>query len=326
MKKIIGLGLAFVSALLILFVLGFFLLPLTETVDAAPVRGSADWMSRLPDELLLSEIILPGTHDSATKYVQLAWFSKCQALSIAEQLNAGCRYLDIRLGDAEKGSNFPRLTHGFTNCKNSFPGGTLTLDTVLDDCYAFLKKHPTETVLFAVKHEHGDASIKAVQRELRELISKREWSWLMTDTIPTLGEARGKLVLLRRWEDEAGLGKAAGIPFNWADQDSRDDTGLAAAREPQGSFTLWVQDRFKYDTDEKWAAFTEGLQTERGEGDVLLSFLSTNGSAAYGHPWKYARALNEKLEAMRPSGINGWVILDFASPKLAAKIFEANFQ
>ena len=325
MKKIIGHVLAFALALLILFALGFFLLPLAETVNKTPVPGSADWMKRLPDDFLLSDILIPGTHDSATQYVQLAWFSKCQDLSISEQLNAGCRYLDIRLGDAEKGSPYPRLTHGFTNCKSSLPGGALTLDTVLDDCYAFLKQHPAETVLFAVKHEHGDSSVAAIQRVMQDLISKQEQSWLLTDTIPTLGEARGKLVLLRRWEDEAGLGKAAGIPFRWADQKDREDTSLAAAREPQGGYTLWVQDRFQYDTDEKWAAFTEGLKTEREAGDVLLSFLSTNGSGAYGHPWKYAKALNEKLEALRRSDLNGWIIVDFATPKLAQKIYEANF-
>ena len=149
--------------------------------------------------------------------------------------------------------------------------------------------------------------------------------WLLTDSLPALGEARGRLVLLRRWEDEAGLGKAAGIPFRWPDQKDREDTSLAAAREPQGGYTLWVQDRFQYDTDEKWAAFTEGLKTEREAGDVLLSFLSTNGSGAYGHPWKYARALNEKLEALRRSDLNGWIVVDFATPQLAQKIYEANF-
>ena len=72
-----------------------YLIPAFETVDKTPVEGSADWMSRLSDEKLISEVVLPGTHDSATQYVQLAFFSKCQALSIKEQLEAGFRYLDV---------------------------------------------------------------------------------------------------------------------------------------------------------------------------------------------------------------------------------------
>lgn len=325
MKKTVGRVIAALLAVVLLFALGFFLLPLTETVRRIPVKGSADWMKKLPDDLLLSDILIPGTHDSATRYVQLPWFSKCQDLSISEQLEAGYRYLDIRLGDVKKGADYPPLMHGFTKCKTGPLGAALTLDQVLADCYAFLHQHPTETVLFAVKHEHGDAPVEKVQGQLLSFAAAREGSWLLTDTIPTLGEARGRLVLLRRWEDEAGLGPDAGIPLLWADQRSREDTGLAAAKEPQGSYTLWVQDRFKYDTDEKWAAFTKGLQTERSEGDVLLSFLSTNGSAVYGHPWKYAGALNEKLEALRRSDLNGWIVVDFATPQLAQKIYEANY-
>ena len=150
--------LAGVLALLLIAALCFFVIPLTENARNTPVPGSADWMAALPDETPLCDIILPGTHDSATQYVQLAFFSKCQSLSIAQQLEAGFRYLDIRLGDVKKGADYPPLMHGFTNCKTGPLGGTLTLDQVLADCYAFLAQHPTETVIFTVKHEHGDST------------------------------------------------------------------------------------------------------------------------------------------------------------------------
>ena len=88
----------FLLAVVLVIAAAFFFLPQTETVDTTPVEGSADWMKELDGELPLNQIVLPGSHDSATQYVQLAFFSKCQALSIAEQLEAGCRYLDIRLG------------------------------------------------------------------------------------------------------------------------------------------------------------------------------------------------------------------------------------
>ena len=318
--------LAGVLVLLLIAALCFFVIPLTENARNTPVPGSADWMAALPDETPLCDIILPGTHDSATQYVQLAFFSKCQSLSIAQQLEAGFRYLDIRLGDAEKGGDYPRLMHGFTNCKTGIFGGTLTLDAVLADCYAFLAQHPTETVLFAVKHEHGDTATADFQRTLQGFTAAREANWLLTDTLPTLGEARGKLVLLRRWEDEAGLGGESGVPFLWKDQREREDTSLAAAEEPQGAFTLFVQDRFKYDADEKWNAFLTGMEAEPADGDVLLSFLSTNGSSAYGHPWKYAKALNPRLMALNDEMLKGWVIVDFATAQLAEKIYSTNFE
>ena len=318
--------LAGVLALLLIAALCFFVIPLTENARNTPVPGSADWMAALPDETPLCDIVLPGTHDSATQYVQLAFFSKCQSLSIAQQLEAGFRYLDIRLGDTEKGGDYPRLMHGFTNCKTGIFGGTLTLDAVLADCYAFLAQHPTETVIFAVKHEHGDTATADFQRTLQGFTAAREANWLLTDTLPTLGEARGKLVLLRRWEDEAGLGGESGVPFLWKDQREREDTSLAAAEEPQGAFTLFVQDRFKYDADEKWNAFLTGMEAEPTDGDVLLSFLSTNGSSAYGHPWKYAKALNPRLMALNDEMLKGWVIVDFATAQLAEKIYSTNFE
>ena len=113
--KILGRILAAILALIVCTLLLMLVLPLTETGDRTPVPGSADWMAELPDDRLLSEIHIPGTHDSGTQYVQLAFFSKCQALSIREQLEAGFRYLDIRLGVDEKDGVF-QLMHGFTKC------------------------------------------------------------------------------------------------------------------------------------------------------------------------------------------------------------------
>ena len=69
-------------ALLLIAVAVFLIIPLTERVDKTPVAGSADWMAELEDERPLSELVIPGTHDSATQYVDLAFFSKCQALSV----------------------------------------------------------------------------------------------------------------------------------------------------------------------------------------------------------------------------------------------------
>ena len=317
--------LAGLLALLLLAALTLTILPLTETVEKTALPGAGDWMASLSDERVLNEIAVPGTHDSATRYVQLAWFSKCQALGIREQLEAGFRYLDIRLGLAE-GEGL-QLMHGFTRCKTGpMPwSGTLMLDAVLDDCCAFLQAHPGETVLFAAKYEHGDAPTAELQRRLQAYIERDPDRWLLTDTIPTLGQARGKLVLLRRWEDEAGLGSESGIPFLWEDQKGAYDAALNAASEPQGSYRLWVQDRFEYEAEEKWAAFTAGLAPEGAEAqDVRLSFLSTKGSAAYGHPWKYAGALNPRLGTLAPDALRGWVVLDFGTALLASQVYGAN--
>ena len=312
-------------AALLLFLLVMFLIPLTETGDRTKVEGSADWMARLEDPTPLDAITIPGTHDSATRYVQLGYFSKCQAMSIGEQLEAGYRYLDIRLavdGDGMK------LMHGFTNCRTSpfNPVDKLYLDDLLDDCYAFLKKHPTETVVFAVKQEHGKDSVAVFESMLNSYIREDADMWLLTDSIPTLDEARGKLVLMRRYEDEGGLEARSGIPLIWADQKGAKDTRPNVVAEKNDFYTLYVQDRFEYDTEAKWEAFTKGMamaEKRAKDGDVILSFLSTKGSLTYGHPRQFANVLNPRLAEL--DSLSGWVVVDFLSPKLAETIYSHNF-
>ena len=317
--RLAGRVLALVLAALLLAALVMFVVPLTEGADKTPVPGSADWMAALPDDTPLSALVLPGTHDSATQYVQLAFFSKCQALSIGEQLDAGFRYLDIRLGDAADDGP-PLLMHGFTKCKVSVFGSALTLDDVLADCCGFLAKHPTETVLFVVKHEHGEKPDAAMAGALENAAAMRPESWLVTDSMPTLGEARGKLVLLRRWEGGDGL------PFLWEDQRGAADVSQNAAVTDEGAYRLWVQDRFEYGADDKWAAFTAGLGAPREDGDVLLSFLSTKGTGTYGHPYRFAKRLNAQLTELDSAALRGWIAVDFGTPKLAEHIYGANFR
>lgn len=300
-----------------------YVVPAFETADRTAVEGSADWMARLDDGKLLSEVTLPGAHDCATANVQLAFVTKCQALSVGGQLDAGIRYLDIRLGaDGER----LKLMHGFTNCTTSgFPwAGNLYLDAVLNDCYAFLSAHPTEMVVFAVKQEHGDESVAQFQRLLHAYIDRQPDRWLLTDRIPTVGEARGKLVLMRRYADEANLGTDSGIPLLWDDQGAHDDVSKHVAVHDNGAYTLYVQDRYAYDAVDKWNAFTEGLNADRTGADAAaIHFLSTKGTAAYGHPYAFAKTLNRKLLAT--DALHGWIVIDFADATLAAHIYEQNF-
>ena len=323
--RMIGRVLAGALALLLCLLLVLVAVPMTETGDKTEIPGSADWRADLSDDKRLCELVLPGTHYSGTQFVQLAFFSKCQARSIGQQLEAGFRYLDIRLGEDESGEL--QLMHGFTRCKTgALTKSSLKLDDVLAECCDFLDAHPTETVVFAVKQEHGALSVAAFESLLDAAVRENESYWLLTDSMPTLGEARGKLVLLRRYEDAAGLGARAGIPFLWESQKGHDDASRNLAVENNGSYDLLVQDRYEYGAEDKWNAFTAGMEAarDRGETDVALHFLSTKGTLAYGHPWYFAHDLNERLIRANLA-LDGWVIVDFASAPLAERIYGCNF-
>ena len=307
---------------LLLFLLVMFLIPVFQNGDNAAVEGSADWMAGLDDSLPLNAIVLPGTHDSGTQFCQLGYFSKCQGKSIGQQLEAGYRYLDIRLAVDGEGM---RLMHGFTGCRRgAMPWAEkLTLDAVLEQCYAFLAEHPTETILFAVKQEHGEESVTEFELVLNGILQRDPEFWLLSDRIPSLGEARGKLVLMRRYADEAVLGTDAGIPLLWANQNGHEDVGRNTVREEQSSYTLWVQDRYEYDAEDKWNAFAAGMEKAGdGEGELAIHFLSTKGTGAYGHPWSYAKRLNPRLGKLQD--LSGWIVVDYGSAPLAEAIYRQN--
>ncbi len=300
-------------------------IPLMERVDATPVAGSAGWMARLPDDASLGELSIPGTHDAGTQYVQLGFFSKCQARSVGQQLEDGFRYLDIRLAVNGDGLG---LNHGFCECRTGAApwSDRLMLEDVLEDCYAFLSAHPTETVIFAVKQEHGDESVAEFQRVLDRYIQADIERWYLDSELPSLGEARGRLILLRRYDDEAELGANAGIALTWPNQNGYDDPARAFSDQDcsVGSLTLAVQDRYEYDEEEKWAAFC----AETGDPDaVVLRFLSTKGHMTFGHPYRYAKELNPRLLTLCEGQdvFLGWTVIDFGNAQLAAAIYEQNF-
>lgn len=314
-----------IPVVILLAVATLYVIPLTERVDATPVAGSADWMARLPDDVPLGELSVPGTHDAGAQYVQLGFFSKCQARSVGQQLEDGFRYLDIRLAVSGDGLG---LNHGFCECRTGAApwSGRLMLEDVLEDCYAFLSAHPTEAVIFAVKQEHGDESVAEFQRILDRYIQEDDERWYLGSELPSLGEARGRLILLRRYDDEAGFGTNAGIALTWPNQNGYDDPARAFSSEgcSVGSLTLAVQDRYEYDEEEKWAAFC--AETDDPDA-VVLRFLSTKGHMTFGHPYRYAKELNPRLLALCESqDISlGWTVIDFGNSQLASVIYEQNF-
>ena len=320
----------------------FYFSPLLIRHNDVKAEGSASWMSLLPDDMLLSEISIPGTHDSATENVMLAYFAKCQASDIRTQLDDGFRYLDIRLGVKRIGSEDKLIFyHGFCPCREGWTpwSAKLELSTVLAQCYSFLSDYPSETIIFTVKMEQG-SDLTSFELLLDSYISKGQDKWLLTDKMPALGECRGKIVLFRRYEDVCGLGKRAGIHMDWTDQGASFSSDASSVIEKQECFTLQIQDRYKLDPVRKWEVFTKGIEYSLGSDRIVsLSFLSTNGTARFGHPYSHAKDLNKLFLELDLSALKTrqapdiasfdrsfWIITDFSDAELASHIYSINFQ
>ncbi|MEU6868925.1 phosphatidylinositol-specific phospholipase C [Streptomyces sp. NPDC046876] len=165
----------------------------TRATGATPAAlGTQDWMSGLADSTPLQRMTIPGTHDSGAR--QGGLFVACQNTSIAEQLDSGIRFLDVRC----------RVTGGsFAIHHGSFYQGLMFGD-VLVACANFLAAHPGETVLMRLKQEYSGESDQVFRAVFDDYLDHRGWRPLfrIADTLPALGQARGKVVLLA---DNGGL-------------------------------------------------------------------------------------------------------------------------
>lgn len=157
------------------------------------------WMKELKDDTLASAISIPGTHNSPTCHVA-APSVRCQAVSPREQLDNGVRFFDIRVcpqhpKDLSKDnlmlvhSVFPVALTGFKYFRE-----------LVDNIESFLEKNPSETLIMSVKREGpGEHTDEQLCRILRDHYVSKSKRWYTQPKIPTLGEARGKIVLIRRF-------------------------------------------------------------------------------------------------------------------------------
>lgn len=282
----------------------------TNSLLTTSVKGN-NWMSGVKDDTPLTEISIPGTHDSGTKNVDLPIWSKTQTLSITEQLNIGVRYFDLRLEHVSDVYYNAQIVHGSSNCWNG-NGGHLTLYEVLEDMYAFLKSNPSETLIVSVKQDYGD-DINALANDVNTLIDLNSNYWFTGSYTPTLGNVRGKCVLATRISE---VGR--GISLSWGDQGS---DGAAV-----DSGWMKVQDRYKMSASSKWSNAAKPMLDEKKTSGVwYVNFMSTTGGGIAGVE-SNASSMNSYFRTyeMMNNKCYGIVVLDYANEDLTAKIYKAN--
>ena len=165
----------------------------------------SSWMTGLKDETPLSALSIPGTHNSPACHRALPSV-RCQATSPAEQLENGVRFFDIRVQpEAPQDPSKDGLILVHSVFPISLTGNKYFRD-LIDETFAFLERNPSETVIMSVKREGtGNATDAHLGRILRDHYAGDVNRWFTAPRIPTLGEARKKIVLLRRFGLEEGL-------------------------------------------------------------------------------------------------------------------------
>lgn len=300
------------------------------------------WMKYVVDNKFLDELSIPGTHDSGTCSVDndtepQSSQVKCQQDYIPTQLLEGIRYFDIRLG---KGDN-PGICHGdFYLFKKD--GYYLHLSDVIGYFKTFLSENPSEALIMLASRGNDEATDESITTAFAKVMADNPDLFYTSSHVPTLGEVRGKIVLLRRFRLDGNSvdGHTWGLDLTeWDDKikvhsDSttmclvQDARGFEAAGETGDiepyCTKVYAQDKYKLTGTDKlsWVdnALKETTGRTRNKVDVVdddgakvpvqercwsINYTSCTGLSHGGNPFTSARVVNEHLYKspyINPSG------------------------
>lgn len=308
------------------------------------------WMQDIPDGAPVTTLSIPGTHNSCCVDGPLG-LAKTQDLDLPDQLNAGIRFLDIRLAHYHD----DLFAHHDVVCTGKSYADVLTI------CSKFLKQYPSETILMSVEEESrfdsalgkfapsqllGKLSVGGAKiwgentRSFEDTFRSRTWEHLGHESLfynftaapsgsnpvatspvltseTELGELRGKIVLLRRFEG----GEDIGLDLTYWPENQC----FRSAAPPFYD----VEDRYQNPGENDKFSFVVAHIEEAVRGDpqdLYITFSSAVDLAARG----YAEAINPRLSdylAGSSQGRVGVIVMDyFEEPReLVSNVIKTNF-
>lgn len=165
-------------------------------------QNGNNWITPLDNDIYVSQLSIPGTHDAATKDVDddiLSRSGQCQTRTIAEQLAMGIRCFDLRPTGFNE--NLP-IFHGYITCN-------INLTDVFDTFNSFLDENPGEFIITIMRWE--EEGYWAFHSNSESNFNKYMNTFVGTDrytkhALPkdkckkdvTVGEMRGKILTIMR--------------------------------------------------------------------------------------------------------------------------------
>lgn len=331
------------------------------------------WMSLVPDSTPLSQINIPGTHDSATwNFTQTTANSirhnadpangvlpavvyRCQHVSLLDALNGGVRFFDLRYGLDPEGV---RLVFYHAHALLS---DLATVEDVLFGFYTWLEAHPSEVVLLSFKIEVSTFApiyisphpltfflppqstginttppdhLKTQTLLLQSLTTPAAKHYISQrhDVLGTLGPARGKIILLRRFDNPLdGLPPGTTIeptlpgihlsPSAWPDNAK---TGFSLTYNPEKNLSAQIEDYYEPNdlpsnstAEENVAAKLRAVEGnlrlaaaggKGGEEVWYITFTSAENNANHPAVTPNIMALGNGTEVTPQGGVNGRLV------------------
>ncbi|XP_042632304.1 1-phosphatidylinositol phosphodiesterase-like isoform X1 [Cyprinus carpio] len=264
---------------------------------STPEILNPSWMATIPDVYSLSDVTMPGTHNTMALYG--GSLAECNSWSLALQLRAGIRFLDIRVRHAKGNLT---IHHGISYQYAHF-------GDVLMDVVAFLREFPSETVLMRLKEELSNTQniYGAVVRYINEYA---HWDLLWhSHEMPSMGEARGKLIVLQDF-----TGPDLGIRYN--SLDIADDWKVSSLQPGE--------------VEKKWKSVSTHLEAAAVGNKNRMFLTYSSGASILAHPNSLARLINPRLHGYLTGYVGqrkrfGIVTMDFPGAKLVQTIIGFNY-
>ncbi|KAI5951502.1 hypothetical protein KGF54_004576 [Candida jiufengensis] len=289
------------------------------------------WIEEIPDDSRISKLSIPGTHNSFANGSNLPSV-QCQGASVTKQLEHGIRFLDVRAGRLFTGDTQTdglQVVHSKFPVKIPFP---LKLKDALEEVYEFLSRNPSETVIVSIKQEGSDdwdnKNDEFGKVIWNQYVNPNKNKWYLGTDIPRLGDARGKVILFRRFgvqDDNLRSQFGFDAPF-WTYNTTDDDRGHVCAQDFCEITSENLNDKVRYVKD-----FAQKAQNYNNTNDDKLFVNFTSGSNFFDKncwPEPVSKAMIEgRIDECFHKG-SGIIVLDYAESndwKLVKELVESNF-
>ena len=292
-----------IKIILIIFPIVATLLAFLPTPTLKDELGT-NWMSQINDSTKITDLSIPGSHDSGALHSIADVSGKCQDLNIQSQLNIGVRFFDIRL----------KLKNNQLDIVHSFVDQDLKFVDVLKDMVDFIKENNSEFLIISIKKESDSINSKySFEEAVFNLLSNDNMIQFDNKLPETIKEARGKIYILSRFETNIG------IPAynNWLDSTSFKLNDL------------YIQDNYCInDIEIKKQDILNTFELSNQNNYLYLNYTSCYLENAFPPTYAGTSALTinpwliENLDKIKGHGI---LISDFVTKELTHKIIERNF-
>jgi hypothetical protein len=284
----------------------------------------ARWQENLSNELFISEVNLPGTHDTAAINRLVHTLYACHNSSISDQLNSGIRALDIRIRVKDKSAG--QSSFSFYTCHGAIGSWAgvneyQSLDSAMDEIKRFLTVNPTEFIVIRFQIDDWKISNTSELNKLSvyvDLVEKldnglplygdRNNRLNRFDNMPKVADMRGKIFAFQTIIDNNNynFGKYISMP------DNEDRTGLLSK---VGKYSVFIQDKFRADSDEKWKkvlSAIESCNTNKVKERAYINFASTvhygvMGTYVYDKFINYLGSQSQRRQTKKL----GWIFWDY---------------